>query len=160
MVKRIQRVLDELEALLQCTERALRQDLQCYSTYQLLCMGCGRSLPADAKKCHPCRNTDLLVKYCTQQTRVADYLDILSKANLWPTVTSFAESSVSGISSRFLCAKKDVKHSCEAGRSCPLLKILDLMTDRANESQDWANGLCLRCVRDGEDEEGFACAHV
>jgi hypothetical protein len=160
MMKRIQRVLDELEAVVQYMELALRKDTKVYDTWQLLCIVCGHSLPSGAKKCHPCNNTDLQRRLCTHGTRVAEYFHILRKADLWPTVTSFTECSVSDVSSRFTRARKDAKHICEANNSCPLLTTLDLMITKASEAQDWANGLCLCCVRDGEDEESFACAHI
>jgi len=97
---------------------------------------------------------------CTPETRVAEYFDLLRKADLWPTVASFVECSVSDISLRFTRARKDARHICEANNACPLLTTLDLMVIKASEAQDWANGLCLRCVRSGEDDEGFACDHV
>jgi hypothetical protein len=157
---RIQRVLDELEAIVQDMESALRVSSEVYATRQLLCTVCGRSLPCEAKKCHPCHNTDLQGRFCTKETRVAEYFEILRKAELWPTVASFVECSVSDVSLRFTRARKDAKHVCEASYSCPLLMTLDLLITKAGEAQDWANGLCLRCVRDGEDKEGEGCDHM
>jgi len=158
-MKRIQRVLDELEAIVQCMELGLRDDTKVYDTWQLLCIECGRSLPSGARKCHPCDTTELQRRLCTHETRVAEYFSILSKVDLWPTVTSFAECSVFNVSSRFARARRVAKHICEAEHSCPLHTTLNLMIAKVSETQDWTNGLCLRCVRRGEDEEGTACGH-
>ncbi|KAB2099961.1 hypothetical protein AG0111_0g11823 [Alternaria gaisen] len=136
MTKRIQRVLDELETVVQNMELALRQDTKVYDTSQLLCIVCGRSLPNGAKKCHSCHNTDLQGRLCTHGTRVAEYFDILHKTELWLTVTSFTECSVSDVSSRVARARKGAKHICEANNFCPLLTTLDLMITKASEAQD------------------------
>ncbi|KAJ6192209.1 hypothetical protein J3E72DRAFT_204462, partial [Bipolaris maydis] len=157
--KRIQRVLNELEAVLQCMERIIRDDSRCYNTWKLLCTECGRNLPGEAKRCHPCQNTQLLAVYCTGQTRVAQYFDVLRAVELWPTVGYFAASSVSQISLRFTSARESVKHACEGGSYCPLLRTLSLISERAKEAQDWVNGLCLQCVREGEDKEDGICSH-
>lgn len=145
---------------MQCMERLLRENLRCYDTWQLLCIECGRNLPGEAKKCHPCRNTQLVAVYCTAQTRVAQYFDVLRDLELWPTVGYFATCSVSQISLRFTSARDNVRHACEGGSYCPLLRTLSLMSDKAKEAQDWANGLCMQCVRQGEDEEGEICTHM
>ncbi|KAL6156136.1 hypothetical protein ACJQWK_09878 [Exserohilum turcicum] len=158
--KRIQRVLNELEAVLQCMERIIREDSRCYNTWQLLCTDCGSNLPGEAKKCHPCHNTQLVAVYCTGQTRVAQYFDVLRVVELWPTVGYFAASSVSQISLRFTSARESIRHACEGGSYCPLLRTLGLMSERAKEAQDWANGLCLQCVRQGEDLEDVMCSHM
>ncbi|RYO03585.1 hypothetical protein AA0121_g13026 [Alternaria tenuissima] len=136
MTKRIQRVLDELETVVQNMELALRQDTKVYDTSQLLCIVCGRSLPNGAKKCHSCHNTDLQGRLCTHGTRVAEYFDILRKTELWLTVTSFTECSVSDVSSRVARARKGAKHICEANNFCPLLTTFDLMITKASEAQD------------------------
>lgn len=159
MAKRMQRMLDELEVIVQYTELTLREDTKVHDTWQLQCVTCGRSLPSGAKKCHPCNNTNLQKRLCTHETRVADYFSILNKAELWPTVSSFAGCSVHNISLRFARARKAVKHICDAERSCPLLTTLDLMVEKARETQDWVNGLCLDCVREGGDDESIACNH-
>ncbi|KAJ6282176.1 hypothetical protein J3E71DRAFT_361123 [Bipolaris maydis] len=160
LARRVQHILDGLETELQYVEHSLRGSSRCYDTWQLLCTQCGRSLPGNAKKCHPCRNTELPTKYCTSETRIAEYFEALRKAELWPTLGSFAACSVSDIASRFARARKGMRHTCEAGNSCSLVTSLDLLFKKAEEAQVGAVGLCLYCVRndDGAGESGN-CAH-
>jgi ribosomal protein L40E len=156
----IQRILDDLETELQNVEQSLRRSSRCYDTWQLLCTQCGRELPGNAKKCHPCRNTELHTKYCTSETRVAGYFLALQRAELWPTLGPFAICSVSDISLRFARAKRDARHTCEAGSFCPLATSLDLLSKKADEAQIGVVGLCLYCVRNNDGaEEGGECAH-
>jgi len=159
ITERIQRILDVLETELQYVEHYLRGNSRCYDTWQLLCTQCGRGLPGGAKKCHPCRNTELSTKYCTSETRVAEYFVVLRKAELWPTLGPFAACSVSDISFRFASARKDVRHTCEAGDSCPLVTSLKLLSKKADEAQMGVFGLCLHCVRNDGVGEGQKCAH-
>jgi hypothetical protein len=140
-------------------ELVLREETRCYDTRQLLCTECGRDLPVGAKRCHPCRNTQLLASYCTSKTRVAEYFEVLRTADLWPTVGCFATCSVSQISSRFIRTRESTRHACVGSANCPLARTLCLMRDKAKESQAWTNGLCLQCVREGEDGEGDLCDH-
>ncbi|KAF2185899.1 hypothetical protein K469DRAFT_738836 [Zopfia rhizophila CBS 207.26] len=117
----IKRTLGKLEAELQSVETLLREYRRCYETSQLICVNCGRTLPEEAKKCHPCRNSLLPPKYCTSETRIAEYFAVLRKVELWPTAKPFEICSVSDIAFRFTCAKADLKHNCAADANCPLL---------------------------------------
>jgi hypothetical protein len=110
IARQIQRILDELETELQNVEQYLRHSSRCYDTWQLFCTQCGRELPGNAKKSHPCRNAELPTKYCTSETRVAGYFLALQRAELWPTLGPFATCSISDISLRFARAKRDARH--------------------------------------------------
>jgi hypothetical protein len=162
MTIRIKRILNKLEAELQSIELSLRNSSSCYETSQLFCVNCGRTLPRQAKKCHPCYNTELPQKYCTSETRIADYFALLRKVELWPTNKPFGMCSVSDIVTRFNCAKTDLKHSCAAGTSCPLVIHLDSLSERVNRIRRNVNGFCLRCIREEDDEweESKRCAHM
>ncbi|KAJ6197799.1 hypothetical protein J3E72DRAFT_269392 [Bipolaris maydis] len=129
------RVIDGLETELQYVEHSLRGSSRCYDTWQLLCTQCGRSLPGNAKKCHPCRNTELPTKYCTSETRIAEYFEALRKAELWPTLGSFAACSVSDIASRFARARKGMRHTCEAEMMTGLEKVEIVPTNSRIEKQ-------------------------
>ncbi|KAH8728860.1 hypothetical protein GQ44DRAFT_747278 [Phaeosphaeriaceae sp. PMI808] len=119
---RIKRTLGELEAELQRVELLLRQSSKCYETSQLFCIECGRILPGQAKMCHPCHNSELPPRYCTSETRIAEYFAVLRKVELWPTATPFRMCSILDTTFRFICAKADLKHSCTGGTYCPLLE--------------------------------------
>jgi hypothetical protein len=152
MTIRIKRILNKLEAELQSIELSLRNSSRCYDTLQLFCINCGRTLPGQAKKCHPCSNTELPHKYCTSETRIADYFAVLRKVELWPTAKPFGTCSVSDTVTQFTCAKTDLKHSCAAGTSCPLVINLDSLSERVNRIRRNVNGFCLRCIREEDDE--------
>ncbi|KAF2803433.1 uncharacterized protein BDZ99DRAFT_453758 [Mytilinidion resinicola] len=112
-------------------------------------------------KCHPCHNTALSPKYCTSETRIAEYFAILRKVELWPTAKPFGVCSVSDIVFRFTCAKADLKHSCAAGTGCPLLTNLDALSRRVDRIFRDTTGLCLHCIRkDDEWDEYQKCVHT
>lgn len=139
-------------------ELLLRNSPRCYETSQLLCIDCGRTLPAQAKKCHPCNNSELPQRYCTSETRIADYFAVLRKAELWPTAKPFGMCSVSDTASRF---KADLKHSCAADTSCPLLVNLNSLSERVDRIKRNMSGFCLLCIReDDEWEESNKCTHM
>ncbi|KAF2007595.1 hypothetical protein P154DRAFT_593126 [Amniculicola lignicola CBS 123094] len=158
---RIKRTLDKLESKLQSVESSLRNSSRCYDTSQLFCIDCGRTLPGQAKKCHPCNNTTLPQKYCTSETRISDYFAVLRKVELWPTTVRFGIYSISDTAVRFTCAKAELKHSCSAGTSCPLLLNLNSLLERVDRIKRDMEGFCLRCVReDDEWEECHECTHM
>jgi hypothetical protein len=141
-------------------EQYLRHSSRCYDTWQLFCAQCGRELPGNAKKCHPCRNAEFPTKYCTSETRVAGYFLALQRAELWPTLGPFATCSISDISLRFARAERDTRHTCEADSCCPLATGLDLLSKKADEARMRVVGICLSCVRNNDGaEEGEECAH-
>ncbi|EGR45491.1 uncharacterized protein TRIREDRAFT_111124 [Trichoderma reesei QM6a] len=115
--------LRELHQLLQSTEVRLREQKACHSMYGLICSRCGRTLPGEAKKCHPCCNTDLLTKTCTSDHRVAEYFETLTRCELWPSLKPFTATDLSGIQERFQYARGDHKHLCGAGETCPLVRV-------------------------------------
>jgi hypothetical protein len=157
---RTQRTLQKLETELQRMESMLRQSCKCYDTSQLFCIECGRVLPGVAKKCHPCNNSELPSRYCTSETRVAEYFAVLRKVELWPTATPFRMCSVSDITFRFTCVKADLKHSCTAGTYCPLLLNLGYLLAKVDRIKMEMSGFCLRCIREDDVwEESTKCVH-
>jgi hypothetical protein len=57
----------------------------------------------------------------TSASRVAEFFAVLRKVELWPTAISFKAYSILKLTYWFTCAKAELKHSCAAGNSCPLL---------------------------------------
>ncbi|KAL6704447.1 hypothetical protein ACN47E_008191 [Coniothyrium glycines] len=152
-------LLDTLEVELQATEPRLRVYQRCYDTEQLYCVVCGRSLPDNAKTCHPCRNGLLPTKYCTSETRVAEYFSTLQKAQLWPAYTAFRTCSVSEIANRFVRARAQLKHTCVAQSSCPLFICLDSLLATVKQTQVSILGICLLCVKENDRKDGTPCSH-
>ena len=156
----IERTLHKLETELQDVESPLRLSLHCYETTHRMCTQCGRTLPEVAKKCHPCRNSDLSAKFCTSETRVASYFAMLQQVGLWPTVEPFRRFSVSSIISRLYRAQQDLKHTCTGGTFCPLRIHLSDLVERARQTEKSNSGLCLHCFRDDDEwDENETCTH-
>ena len=121
------------------------------------CVHCGRTLPLEAKKCHPCNNAMSSVKYCTPSYRISEFIAILEKSELWPSVKPFAECAVSDLVYRITCANNDIKHTCSAGVTCPLLQRLQALSDLAQHLQENTNGLCLVCIKNGSWVDNNKC---
>ena len=84
LIDGIERLLEYLHSEVQSVENLLRNCRACYEIQGLDCFLCGRSHPAQAKKCHPCNNAELHSKHCTVDSRVAGYFATLRQAELWP----------------------------------------------------------------------------
>ncbi|KAL7806861.1 hypothetical protein V8C44DRAFT_338495 [Trichoderma aethiopicum] len=134
--------LKELHELLQSTEVKLRDQNACYTMYGLTCTRCGRTLPGEAKKCHPCHNTDLLTKTCTSDYRVAEYFATLTRNELWPSLGPFATCDLSDIQYRIQCLH-DHKHLCGAEDRCPLVVQVKLMSNGAERVLKDVRGMSL-----------------
>jgi hypothetical protein len=157
---RIKQTLDRLQAELQNVESSLRQSPRCYKTSQLVCTACGSALPEYAKKSHRCHNSDFPLKYCTSESRIAEYFAALRQVELWPTTKPFGMRSVSDIVCRITRAKTDPDHICAAGVYCPLLMNLNALSETANRIKANINGLCLRCIKEDNEWEGREeCLH-
>lgn len=86
---------------------------------------CGRKPPAEAKKCHPCNNSELRARFCTDETRVADYMLAIRQAELWGFSKPLECLSVAQIAVQMTFARDNARHRCSAGLNCPLLKELE-----------------------------------
>lgn len=157
---RIGRISAMLHAELQSTETLLRQHQTCHIVQNLFCTSCGRSLPLNAKKCHPCSNTELAQRYCTSETRVSDYFAIMRRCELWPSIGPFQSCSISELASRFEFTKFDTKHSCEAASRCPLQVRLEELCGRVRRIKDNMTGFCLYCAKEEGWTESDKCAHI
>ena len=134
LVSRIEGLLKVMRCDLESIEGSLKNYSVGYVIQGLVCMSCERTHPALAKKCHPCHNNELFVKYCTTDHRVAEYFAALRKAELWPSLNPFQTFAASDLAFPMACAKNDLRYNCAAGYSCPLqleLAALERMA-RAN----------------------------
>ena len=111
----------------------------------------------EAKKCHPCNNALLHQKHCTSDTRIAEYFAILAQEELWPSVMPFNLYSVSDLVIRFDCTASDLRHSCAAGSRCPLETGLRDLSNKAHRIQGNTRGLCLRCIKMGQESTVCKC---
>lgn len=141
----------------QSVEGLLRNCRACYEIQGLDCFLCGRSHPAQAKKCHPCKNAELHSKHCTVDSRVAGYFATLRQAELWPTVVTFRKYSVSDLAFRISCANNNLRHSCGAWR-CPLKQELKKLDQKVQKTVNGIRGFSLyplheNLIDSGEDEQ-------
>ncbi|KAH0591898.1 hypothetical protein MHUMG1_10343 [Metarhizium humberi] len=95
-----------------------------------VCLECDRIMPYGAMKCHPCRNSNLQRRLCTNRTRSSDYLDFLASVNLWPTAIAFSGWSVADIAKKLNEANFKSLPRCSGGKECPLRVVLkDLIAE-------------------------------
>ncbi|KAK2005372.1 hypothetical protein LZ32DRAFT_513826, partial [Colletotrichum eremochloae] len=92
--------LDLLHIEIQKIEGVLQSDTAAYKQDSLLCCDCGRLLPCGAGQCRPCRNKNPHATFCTAQTRVAEYFNILRRNELWPSVAPFGNQTITRISNQ------------------------------------------------------------
>lgn len=124
----------------------------------LICMNCGRTPPVEVKKCHPCNNAILFLKYCTSEAPIAEYFAILTQNELQPSIMPFESCSITDLAFRFDCASRDLKHSCAAGGRCPLEVQPKGLRNKVLRIKESIIGLCLHCVRTGEIAQSCNCA--
>ncbi|KAL2824363.1 hypothetical protein BDW59DRAFT_172896 [Aspergillus cavernicola] len=139
----IEDILTQLHGEVQSVEGYLRTHQTGYSTHGLVCMSCGRTLPAAAKKCHPCKNIELHPKFCTSENRVAEYFGALRATSLWPSLEPFQKCSASVLATRVANARSSLRHSCAAGKICPLELGLEMLITSIQQILDGVEGLPL-----------------
>lgn len=140
---RVSQILHRLHRELQSVEGLLRGQVKGYEMTDRLCMGCGRRLPATAKKCHPCYNESLQQEHCTNQTRIAEYFAVLGRSELWPSVAPFQKCTISELANRFARAKDDRQHQCDAGLDCPLQNELERLSEKVDRIIENIKGVPL-----------------
>lgn len=131
---------------LQSVEASLRYDQKGYAMQGQCCVHCGRTHPMAANKCRSCKNLDLIPKFCTSDHRVAEYFSTLRSAELWPSLMPFKSFSASDIAFRISCARKDLRHDCAAGKSCPLELELKTLEQIVRVTLDAVAGLSLDLI--------------
>ncbi|KAE8136573.1 hypothetical protein BDV38DRAFT_249286 [Aspergillus pseudotamarii] len=142
LVDRIENLLNGIHAELQAVEDLLRKSQKYYIMDGLVCPNCARTHPSEARKCHPCKNGDLITKYCNSDSRIAEYFAILGKANLWPSVEPFQSCSATEIALRISQSAQILRHSCQ-GLWCPLQSELNMLVRKVNGIIGSVKGLDL-----------------
>ncbi|KAH8600089.1 hypothetical protein B0O99DRAFT_682550 [Bisporella sp. PMI_857] len=157
IIKRIEQLLGTLHTELQSVETKLRQNRTGFKMQLQSCVHCGRTPPAEAKRCHPCNNPDLYPKYCTGESRASDFFSILEKAKLWPSVKPFQACSLAELLARLESAKRDTSHSCMAGDGCPLKRELNGLYLQWHLVHEGVSGFCLTCMKKNDWTEIKTC---
>lgn len=117
------------------------------------CPLCGRKHPQDAKKCHPCSNTQLRQRFCSEETRVADFILALRQVWLFGVDDDFHSLSINDLVTRIASVSRDSKHVCAADVSCPLKKELHDLSRACHEIRDNAKGMSLESAQRGGADE-------
>ncbi|KND92009.1 hypothetical protein TOPH_03310 [Tolypocladium ophioglossoides CBS 100239] len=143
LADQITEALEILQSNLQSADERLRGQRSAFTMSGLACMNCGRIHPETAKKCHSCKNTDLLNRHCTEDYRVAEYFTVLRRFRLWPSVIPFTICALSEIVFRLQCAQSDHKHQCSAREACPLRRELELLFVQAQRVLGNMKGISL-----------------
>lgn len=119
---------------LQMRERVLRAESTTYST-GLICTMCRKSHPETAKKCHSCKNSQLLSIQCDTISRVSGYFDTLARHGLWPFIEPSETCALSTVIARIQKAAQENnnEHKCAAKKTCPLTVQFDVLAMMAQK---------------------------
>lgn len=141
----IELLVHKIHEEVQMTESQIRNISKLiYRRSTLYCACCGRALPSVTKKCHPCRNKDLLPSYCTPYSRSGTYLAALEHASLWPSLEPFEKLSASEIEQRMSLVSSFVEsHECAAAPTCSLQRNVETLRARIRMILNRAEGICL-----------------
>ena len=121
----------------------LRRDQQEFETGGKLCTVCRRYKPPPTKKCHNCRNDEFLPLYCDAGSRVCEFLEVLSSANVWPLSRQMEDSAV-GFQSKLESIKSRLNHNCDGYNRCPLSQTAKTLKDKVGRFITQSEGLDLR----------------
>lgn len=154
---KIQGLLYQLHTQVQSRIMVLGRDKRGHKMALQECVHCEGTQPMGAKRCHPCNNSMLSQKYCRASYRVVEFVAILEKEKLWPSVEPFNECTFSDLVHRIVCAHNDINHTCDAGESCPLLQQLQVLSITAHRAEQNIKGLCLICIKSGRWADNNIC---
>lgn len=121
----------------------LRDDEQEFEKGGKLCSVCRRYKPPPTKKCHPCRNTEFLPLYCDAGSRVCDFLEVLSSANVWP-LSRQMEGSPVAFDTKLASVKSRLDHYCDGYDRCPLSQAAKTLKGKGERFMAHSEGLDLR----------------
>ncbi|KAH7302893.1 hypothetical protein B0I35DRAFT_329428, partial [Stachybotrys elegans] len=90
IIDMIQALLRQLYEILQVGEEALRRDPRGHKISGLVCcLQCRSQYSETTKTCYPCGVNDFYQAYCTNQSRLSEYLAIMRHNGLRPSVAPF-----------------------------------------------------------------------
>jgi hypothetical protein len=138
---------EALQAAIEGKEGTLRDHGLGYLMDGQFCGDCWRRLPGNAKKCHPCNNSDFYPELCNRESRIACYFAALRQVGLWPLTQAVSRSSVRMLTYCILEMSGTLRHNCAAGIDCPLKQEVENLARVATVIQGRVLGLCLDCLR-------------
>jgi len=124
----------------------LRHDQQEFETGGKLCTVCKRYKPPPTKKCHNCRNDEFLPLYCDVGSRVCEFLEVLSSANVWP-LSQQMEDSAAAFQSRLESIQSRLDHRCNGYNRCPLSQAAKRLKHKVGSVMTQSAGLDLRAFQ-------------
>ena len=132
---------------IQSVELSLRDSLRGHTISGMICIACGQTLPDSAIKCRSCKNTKLHQRLCNSDSRVAGYFAVLRKADLWPIMMQVHTFSPLELAFRISGAIEDLRHSCAALNSCPLVTELESLSNKLFSMLEKVKGMPLYPLR-------------
>ena len=126
----------------------LCNDEQEFETGGKLCTVCKRYKPPPTKKCHTCRNDEFIPIYCDTGSRICNFLEVLSAANVWP-LSRQVEGSAVALQSKLESVRSRLNHVCHGYNRCPLSQAVKTLKDRAGTFVTRVEGLDLRAFQGG-----------
>lgn len=145
---KIKTLSNSIRCRIEDVDAVLKSQTWMYTMSQMECILCGRAHPAGAKRCRPCNNnTDLRQRYCSSDTRVADYIAILRQQQLWGNAKPLETLSATELVSRVSQAQTLPRHYCNAGRGCPLIMQLHDLASDVCRIRDDVTGLSIEDIQ-------------
>ena len=124
----------------------LRSNQNQFETGGKLCTTCMCYKPPPTKKCHGCRNNQFIPIYCNAGSRVYNFFEMLSSANVWP-LSRQMESSAVGFQSKLASFQSHLDHDCKGRDRCPLAHVAKKLEDVVGGVMKETKGLDLRAFQ-------------
>ncbi|KAJ9208080.1 hypothetical protein DTO021D3_6823 [Paecilomyces variotii] len=105
-----------------------------------MCPSCSKAVVTDLERCPYCNRKR---KLCTEEHRLAEYVSMLRKKGLWPSITPFQTFSVKPLANSIKSLGTNITPSCEEGRGCPVVSALKGLEERIDGIIGNVKGLSL-----------------
>ncbi|KAJ9195795.1 hypothetical protein DTO164E3_6630 [Paecilomyces variotii] len=105
-----------------------------------MCPSCSKAVVPDLERCPYCNRKR---KLCTEEHRLAEYVSMLRKKGLWPSITPFQTFSVKPLANSIKSLGTNITPSCEEGRGCPVVSALKGLEERIDGIIGNVKGLSL-----------------
>lgn len=105
-----------------------------------MCQNCNEPTLSNIERCPYCNRKR---KLCTEEHRLAEYLSMLRKKGLWPSITPFQTFSVKTLANSIKSLGTNITPSCEEGRGCPVVSALKGLEERIDGIIGNVKGLSL-----------------
>ncbi|OIW27011.1 hypothetical protein CONLIGDRAFT_672449 [Coniochaeta ligniaria NRRL 30616] len=130
MSDHISQNLSRLQDTLLRVDESLRQTSKGYLIPgSRVCPPCGETFPGQVEKCQ-CGQS-LVDRYCTVESRVAEYFALLRRFDLYPFVTPFSTCSLDDIDGKIAGMYALHGHTCDGLFDCPLAVAISRLDDES-----------------------------